>query len=162
MSISRSNEILIVGLGSPIMKDDAVGLRVSETIGDMHLDNVDSQQEAIGGLDILPVISGYKMAIIVDAIMTQDYGPGSVIIFDPEDFESTIADVPAHDVNLATAIKIGRGLHPETMPDSVRFVAIEVEDIQTMSETMSPSVEAAVQSAVNAVLHLISEYQKSK
>ncbi|MDD2778873.1 hypothetical protein SDC9_166665 [bioreactor metagenome] len=162
MSISRSNEILVVGLGSPIMKDDAVGLRVSQNIEDMRLDNVDAQQEAIGGLDILPVISGYKMAIIVDAIMSQDYGPGSVIIFDPEDFESTVADVPAHDVNLATAMKIGRELHPETMPDTVRFVAIEVEDIQTMSETMSPSVEAAVQSAVDAVLHLISEYQKSK
>ncbi|KQM10287.1 hypothetical protein AOA81_04295 [Methanomassiliicoccales archaeon RumEn M2] len=144
------------------MKDDAVGLRVSQNIEDMRLDNVDAQQEAIGGLDILPVISGYKMAIIVDAIMSQDYGPGSVIIFDPEDFESTVADVPAHDVNLATAMKIGRELHPETMPDTVRFVAIEVEDIQTMSETMSPSVEAAVQSAVDAVLHLISEYQKSK
>ncbi|MDD2532825.1 MAG: hydrogenase maturation protease, partial [Candidatus Methanomethylophilaceae archaeon] len=150
MSISRSNEILVVGLGSPIMKDDAVGLRVSQNIEDMRLDNVDAQQEAIGGLDILPVISGYKMAIIVDAIMSQDYGPGSVIIFDPEDFESTVADVPAHDVNLATAMKIGRELHPETMPDTVRFVAIEVEDIQTMSETMSPSVEAAVQSAVDA------------
>lgn len=162
MSISRSNEILVVGLGSPIMKDDAVGLRVSQNIEDMRLDNVDAQQEAIGGLDILPVISGYKMAIIVDAIMSQDYGPGSVIIFDPEDFESTVADVPAHDVNLATAMKIGRELHPETMPDTVRFVAIEVEDIQTMSETMSPSVETAVQSAVDAVLHLISEYQKSK
>ncbi len=162
MSISRSNEILVVGLGSPIMKDDAVGLRVSQNIEDMRLDNVDAQQEAIGGLDILPVISGYKMAIIVDAIMSQDYGPGSVIIFDPEDFESTVADVPAHDVNLATAMKIGRELHPETMPDTVRFVAIEVEDIQTMSETMSPSVEAAVQSGVDAVLHLISEYQKSK
>ncbi len=162
MSISRSNEVLVVGLGSPIMKDDAVGLRVSEAIGDMHLDNVDTQQEAIGGLDILPIISGYRMAIIVDAIMTQEYGPGSVIIFDLEDFESTVADVPAHDVNLATAMKIGRDLHPETMPDSIRFVAIEVEDIQTMSETMSPSVETAVSSAVDAVLHLISEYQKSK
>ncbi len=161
MSISRSNEILVIGLGSPVMKDDAVGLKVSEAIEEMHLENVDSRQEAVGGLEILPMVSGYRMVIIADAIMAGEYGPGSVIIYDPDDFEATIADVPAHDVNLATAIKIGRELHPETMPDTIRFVAIEVEDIQTMSETMSPSVEAAVPSAVSAVLHLISEYQKS-
>lgn len=161
MNISRSNKILVIGLGSPIMKDDAVGLRVSEEIERMHLENVDSRQEAVGGLEILPMVSGYGMVIIVDAIMAEEYGPGSVIIYDPDDFESTVADVPAHDVNLATAIKIGRELHPETMPDTIRFVAIEVVDIQTMSETMSPSVEAAVPSAVSAVLHLISEYQKS-
>lgn len=162
MSISRPSEILVMGLGSPIMCDDAVGLRVSEAVGRLDLDGVDTQQEAIGGLDILPAISGYKMAVIVDAIMTGRYGPGSVVIFDPEDFADTVADMPAHDVNLATAVKIGRDLHPETMPDSVKFVAVEVEDIQTMSETMTPSVEEAVSSAVEAVLFLISEYQKSK
>lgn len=64
----RKSRIAVVGLGSPIMCDDAVGLRVSQHIEDMHLEGVDCFQEAVGGLDILPVIHGYSMAIIVDAI----------------------------------------------------------------------------------------------
>lgn len=154
--MNDNGRIAVIGLGSPIMTDDAVGLEVSLAVEALRLPGVDTRQEAIGGLDILPMIYGYGCAIIVDAVQTFEHGPGSVMIFDPEDFESTVADASAHDVNLATAIKIGRQMDPDIMPDVIRFVAVEVEDIQTMGETMTPEVGAAVGSAVDAVLHLIS------
>ena len=155
----RDSNIAVVGLGSPIMCDDAVGLRVSQAIEDMHLDGVDCHQEAVGGLDILPVIHGYKMAIIVDAIQTGDYGPGTVLIFTEEYFDEKIAEAASHDVNLPTAVKIGRQMDPDIMPEKIMYIAIEVEDIKTMTETMTPAVEAAVSSATNAVLHLINEFR---
>lgn len=157
----RSDTILIIGLGSPIMSDDAIGLKVAQAIEDMCLDGVETRQEAIGGLDIIPVLWGYKNAVIVDAIQTKAYEPGTVMIFNPEDFEPTITDASAHDINLATAMHMGRQLEPESMPDSVRFVAIEVEDLQTVSESMTPAVEAALPNAIDAVMHLISEFQRS-
>lgn len=159
MDVERGADIVVVGLGSPIMCDDAVGLRVSEAIEAMGLEGVDCCQEAVGGLDILPVIHGYRMAIIVDAIQTMQYGPGTVLLFGEEDFDSTVAESATHDVNLPTALKIGRRMDPDIMPESVRFVAIEVEDIKTVTETMTPRVEEAVDSAVGAVLHLISEFR---
>ena len=161
MSDERSDNILVIGLGSPIMSDDAIGLVVSEKIESMNLDKVETCQEAIGGLDIIPVLWGYKHAIIVDAIQTEQYEPGTVMIFDPEDFAPTITNASAHDFNLATAMKIGRDMEPEQMPDQVIFVAIEVEDIQTMHEGMTPKVDAAVGKAVDAVLHYINDFQKS-
>ena len=161
MSDERSDNILVIGLWSPIMSDDAIGLVVSEKIESMNLDKVETRQEAIGGLDIIPVLWGYKHAIIVDAIQTEQYEPGTVMIFDPEDFAPTITNASAHDFNLATAMKIGRDMEPEQMPDQVIFVAIEVEDIQTMHEGMTPKVDAAVGKAVDAVLHYINDFQKS-
>ena len=161
MSDERSDNILVIGLGSPIMSDDAIGLVVSEKIESMNLNKVETRQEAIGGLDIIPVLWGYKHAIIVDAIQTNQYEPGTVMIFDPEDFAPTITNASAHDFNLATAMKIGRDMEPEQMPDQVIFVAIEVEDIQTMHEGMTPKVDAAVGKAVDAVLHYINDFQKS-
>ena len=155
----RDSEIAIVGLGSPIMSDDAVGLRVSQAIEDIRMDGVDCYQEAVGGLDILPVIHGYKMAIIVDAIQTGAYSPGTIMIFSEEDFNNGINEASSHDVNLPTAIKIGRQMDPEIMPDKIIYIAIEVEDIKTVSETMTPAVEACVDSAKNAVLHLIDEFR---
>ena len=161
MTDERSDNVLVIGLGSPIMSDDAVGLIVSERIEGMHMEGVETRQEAIGGLDIIPVLWGYKHAIIVDAIQTGQYEPGTVMIFDPEDFAPTVTNASAHDFNLATAMKIGRDMEPEQMPEQVIFVAIEVEDIQTMREGMTPKVEAAVGKAVDAVLHYIGEFQKS-
>ena len=76
--VERGSRTVVVGLGSPIMCDDAVGLRVSEAIDAMDFEDVDCCQEAVGGLDILPVIHGYRYAIIVDAIQTGEYGPGTV------------------------------------------------------------------------------------
>jgi hydrogenase maturation protease len=156
-----ADKTIVIGLGSPIMCDDAVGLKVSEAVEALNMPDVDTLQEAIGGLEIIPMISGYRFAIIVDAIMTGDFRPGTVLIFEPESFDSTVADVPAHDVNLATAIKIGRQIDNSVMPEIIRFVAVEVEDLQTMSEEMTPLVAAAVGSAKDAVLYLISEFRGS-
>lgn len=153
--MALNGRIAVIGLGSPIMCDDAVGLRVSEAIDALGMDDVDCFLEAIGGLDILPVIHGYSHAIVVDAIQTGEYGPGTVLLFRESDFDEVITDAATHDVNLPTAIKIGRKMDPEIMPETISFVAVEVQDIKTVTETMTSEVEAAVDSAKAAVLHLI-------
>ncbi len=149
------DRFILIGLGSPIMTDDAIGLHVAQTVEDMHLRDTDTLQEAIGGLEILPMIRGYRFAIIVDAIQTHQQTPGTVMIYDLDDFADTVGDTFAHDINLATAIKIGKQMDPDTMPEKMLFVAIEVEDIQTMSETMTPHVKESVSSAVNAIMYLM-------
>ena len=137
------------------MTDDAIGLEVVDEIESMHMEGIETRQEAIGGLDIIPVMWGYKHVVIVDAIMTGAYEPGTIMFFNPDDFEETIGDASAHDINLATAMRIGREMEPEMMPDEVCFVAIEAEDIGTVNEGMTPKLVAAKPSAVKAVLHQI-------
>jgi len=149
------NRFIVIGLGSPIMTDDAIGLHVAQAIDDMHMSDVDTLQEAVGGLEILPMIRGYRFAIIVDAILTYQQKPGTVMIYDPDDFEETVGNTFAHDINLATALKIGKQMDPHTMPEKVLFVAIEVQDIQTMSESMTPEVQASLGPAIDAVNYLV-------
>ncbi len=153
----RSDTVLIIGLGSPIMTDDAIGLEVVQEIEDMHLEGVETRQEAVGGLDIIPLMWGYRNVIIVDAIQTEMYEPGTIMFFDPEDFDETIGDASAHDINLATAMRIGREMEPEMMPDKVCFIAIEAEDIGTVNEGMTPRLVKAKPSAVRAVLHQLEQ-----
>jgi hydrogenase maturation protease len=154
---SRSDTVLVIGLGSPIMTDDAIGLEVVQEIEDMHLEGVETRQEAVGGLDIIPLMWGYRNVIIVDAIQTEMYEPGTIMFFDPEDFDETIGDASAHDINLATAMRIGREMEPEMMPDKVCFIAIEAEDIGTVNEGMTPRLVEAKPSAVRAVLHQLEQ-----
>lgn len=153
----RSDTVLIIGLGSPIMTDDAIGLEVVQEIEDMRLEGVETRQEAVGGLDIIPLMWGYRNVIIVDAIQTEMYEPGTIMFFDPEDFDETIGDASAHDINLATAMRIGREMEPEMMPDKVCFIAIEAEDIGTVNEGMTPRLVKAKPSAVRAVLHQLEQ-----
>jgi hydrogenase maturation protease len=159
MSEKLSDTVLVIGLGSPIMTDDAVGLRIADAVEKMDISGVEVKQEAIGGLDIIPLIRGYRNVIIVDAIKTGAYAPGTVIIFDPEDFEPTVANASAHEFNLATAMHIGRQLEPDMMPDTVKFVAVEVLDIMTLGETMTEDVEAALPAAVDTVVNMIRTFQ---
>lgn len=159
--MTLNGRISVIGLGSPIMTDDSVGLRIAQRIADRQLPDTDVHQEAVGGLDILPLLRGYSHAVIVDAIQTWQYAPGTVLIFDVGDFESTVGDASAHDVNLATAIKIGRQMDPDSMPRDVRFVAMEIADMQTMSEELTPAVAAQVDSAERAVLHIIGEFRQA-
>ncbi len=160
MTDKRSDTILVIGLGSPIMSDDAIGLEVVDAIENMHLEGVETRQEPVGGLDIIPLLWGYKNVIIVDAIQTGQYGPGTIMFYNPEDFDETIGDASAHDINLATGMKIGRQVEPEMMPDTVKFVAIEAKDIQTVHEGMTPELVEAKPKAVEAVLHAISEFKQ--
>ena len=153
----RSDTVLVIGLGSPIMTDDAIGLEVVQEIEDMHLDGVETRQEAVGGLDIIPLMWGYRNVIIVDAIQTEMYEPGTIMFFDPEDFDETIGDASAHDINLATAMRIGREMEPEMMPDKVCFIAIEAEDIGTVNEGMTPRLVKAKPRAVRAALHQLEQ-----
>lgn len=157
MADKRTDTILVIGLGSPIMTDDAIGLEVVDEIESMHMPDVETRQEAIGGLDIIPQLWGYKHVVIVDAIMTQMYEPGTIMFFNPDDFEETIGDASAHDINLATAMRIGREMEPEMMPDKVCFIAIEAEDIGTVNEGMTPRLVKAKPSAVRAVLHQLEQ-----
>ncbi|MDR0524178.1 MAG: hydrogenase maturation protease [Candidatus Methanoplasma sp.] len=149
---------IVIGLGSPIMSDDAIGLRVSEAVGRLGMPGVDAIQEAAGGLEVIPMVRGYSFAVIVDAIQTGAHPPGTVMIFDLEDFAGTVADVPAHDVNLATALEVGRRLEPGSMPEAVKLVAVEAADLQTVSEEMTPAVAAAEGAALDAALHVIAGF----
>ena len=151
------DRVLIIGLGSPIMSDDAIGLHVVEAIEKLNLPGVCTQQEAVGGLDIIPMVMDNRNVIIVDAIQTFQIPPGTVTIMDPDDFQNTVAPSSAHEMNLPTAMHLGRQLEPTRMPEKVRFVAIEVQDLRTVSEDMTPAVEAAIPSAVEAVLKIIEE-----
>ena len=161
--MALNGRIAVIGIGSPVMTDDSIGLRVSEEIQAMGMTDVDCSQEAIGGLELLPFMRGYSYVLIVDAIQTWQYEPGTVLIFDVADFESTVNNgMPAHDINIATAVGIGRQIDNSTMPKEIRFVAMEIKDMQTMSEDLTPEVAAKKQSMIDAVLDVIDGFRRDR
>jgi hydrogenase maturation protease len=142
---------LVLGLGNPLLGDDAVGLKVAalvrERLGEGS--GVDVEEEEAGGLRLMERMNGYDRAVLVDAAVT-GRAPGTIRRLAPDDLP-TQRTAAAHGIDLTQALVLGRQLgYP--MPSEVRIVAIETESVLEFREGMTPAVAAAVEPAVAAVL----------
>jgi hydrogenase maturation protease len=144
---------LIIGLGNPLLRDDAVGLHVARQVraalGDRE--DVEVVEEACGGLRLMERMVGFDRAILIDAIRS-GRPPGTVLTLDPREMR-TQHSASAHDVNLPTALALGRrtGARLPT-DDRLSVIAVEADDVETFGETMTDPVEAAVPRAAERVL----------
>jgi len=147
---------LLLGMGNPILRDDAIGVRlaadVSRWLG--HIPNLAVVAEcSAGGLDLLPVIEGYHRLIAFDAIRTRDARPGRWHWFTAADLHSTLHLTNVHDTNFPTALELGRRLGM-ALPAAVdtHVFAVEVSDATTFDERMTPGLELAYPACARAIL----------
>jgi len=145
---------LLLGLGNSILKDDSVGLRVVRELGERVAGNdVHIKEASFANIDLLEVIGPYERLIIVDSIKTEGGGAGEFYLLGLDDLQSTRHLSCPHDINLATALELGKRLGMP-IPREIRIYAIEVEDNQTFSETCSPSVEGAIAGIVEEIARI--------
>jgi len=145
---------LVLGLGNPLLGDDAVGLKVAALVRE-RLDgreDVDVAEEEAGGLRLMEQMTGYDRAVLVDACLSAG-APGTVHRVGPDELPTQRTAI-AHGIDLPRALALGRSLGLP-MPEVVRVVAIEAESILEFRESMTPSVAAAIEPAVAAVLEEI-------
>jgi hydrogenase maturation protease len=142
---------LVLGLGNPLLGDDAIGLvvaaRLRERLGGR--DDVDVQEDEAGGLRLMERLTGYERAIIVDAIVTGGT-PGTIRRMESGDVPTQRTAI-AHGIDLPRALELGRALGL-AMPPRVRVVAIEAASVLEFRHDMTPAVAAALEPAVAAVL----------
>jgi hydrogenase maturation protease len=149
---------LIIGLGNPILRDDAVGLhvarRVREALGDRP--EVEVIEESVGGLRLMERMVGFDRAVLIDAICSSRT-PGTVLTVDPRDMR-TQHSASSHDVNLPTALALGRRTGARLpADDQIQIIAIEASDVETFGEDMTEAVAAAVPRAVERVLAVLAQ-----
>ena len=158
---SARPKTLIVGLGNPILGDDGVGWRVAEQVqarlhsGPNDLEDLEVECLSLGGLSLMERLVGYQRAIIIDAITTRQYPPGTVTCFSLETLPDRAMGhtTAAHDTSLQTAIAVGRSMGAP-LPERITIVAVEAERIFDFSEDLTPEVAAAISPAEQLVLDL--------
>ena len=143
---------LVLGLGNPILTDDGVGFAVVEEVKErLPTADVTVSQASVGGLSLLELVVGYDRVVIIDAIRTAGGKPGEIQHLSPDDFRGSIRAASTHDVDLATALELGRQLGMD-IPGEIVILGIEAVDVETFGEELTPSVAAAVPQAVELVL----------
>ena len=144
---------LVLGLGNPLLRDDSIGLRVVQELRTRLGDEPDIEvsEDYWGGLRLMERMIGFDRAIIIDAIRT-DAEPGTIHLLSPNDIP-TQRSTSAHDVNLPTALELGRQAGAKLPKSSeILLVGVEAADVQTFDEALTPELEIALPQAVEAVL----------
>jgi len=158
---------LIIGLGNPILGDDGIGWRVAEAIEEIinsqhkSYPHVDIDYLSVGGLRLMERLIGYDRAIIIDAITTKKFPPGTVMSFPLEDLPNQAVGhlSSAHDTTLQNALKAGRSFGAQ-LPENIRIVAIESERVYDFTDELTPPAASAIPEAVQMVDEILNPVEE--
>lgn len=134
----------VIGMGNPILSDDAVGVYLARDINRALCGrpDVDVVEEcSVGGLNLLEYLEGYERAVVLDAIHTTGGIPGRCYHFTAAALRETTHLCNVHDANFATALALGR-LLGQPLPDDndIHVFAVEIVDDMTFGTDLTPKV----------------------
>jgi hydrogenase maturation protease len=147
----RGTGTAILGLGNPLLADDALGLVALERLRDQYeLDDAISVHDGgTWGMQLMPMIEDSARVLFLDAIDKGEV-PGTLIRLEGEAIPATLANmISPHQLDLREVLAMTRlrGTFPEDA------VAIGVQPETTITRVaLSPSVAAHVDDVVQAAV----------
>ena len=135
---------VIIGLGNTVLSDDGAGVYVARLLSG-RLDPGESTiiETESAGMNLMEMLSGFDRAFLVDAILLDGEEPGTVFRLRPDDLRITPRLSSCHDIDIVTALELGRQLGL-SMPSEVTIFAIQGDDLLTLREGCTPRVEAVL------------------
>ena len=152
----RQGRTLVVGLGSPILRDDAIGLHVVRALADRLPGESFSFVEAgAAGFRLLPLIEGWPRVVFVDALVSppqtgQSPSPGRLHRLDLGDLQAALTLSSSHEPSLGDTLALGRQLGMN-LPEKVLVLGIEVSDPFTFDEQMTPRLARRVETLADEI-----------
>ena len=143
---------VIIGLGNPVLTDDGVGLKVAQALRDElgSESGIDVKELYAGGIRLIDALTGYERAVIIDALVTGERSSGTICMLSESDLGSARNISSTHDINLSTALEMGRMLGYK-LPGDIRVIGIEAEEVGRFGEMLTESVARAVPQAVRLI-----------
>jgi hydrogenase maturation protease len=132
--------ILILGIGNILQKDDGIGVHIVNQILEtgIHIpDNVEVIDGGTAGFDLVPLIMGRDKVIVVDAVRVDDV-PGSVYRFPLSYVHDTYSRYSLHTTGVRAIFNQAKlaGCDP-----LVEIIGVVPEDIQTLEIGISESLK---------------------
>ena len=140
---------LILGVGNPILSDDAVGIRIAEKLREEN-PGLEVTATSEVGITLLDLVAGYDKLIIIDSIMTEKGEVGEVYQLSLEDLRPSTECHSSHGIGIATAFELGQKLGYK-MPRYVSIYAVEIKDNTTFKEKCTGEVEKSIPSIARQI-----------
>lgn len=146
---------LVLGLGNAILCDDGVGIKAARYIAELGPNpDIVVKEAELAGFALIDLLEGFDRAVVIDAVKLRDGKPGDVVIFESSSLEPSLHLVAGHQIDLPTALEMGRRLG-RPVPSSVYIVGVQIENDTTFSESCTPDVEAAIPTAAHIALRIV-------
>lgn len=150
-SIKKKN-VLILGIGNILHKDDGLGVFIINEINSSVKDlpkNVEVADGGVLGYDLLPLMSGRDKIVIADALKADDV-PGSIYRFPAKHLRDSNNKFSLHEMGVKKIIDM-LTLTGET--PEIEIIGIVPEDILTLEIGVSDSVKKSIPKAVEYILN---------
>ncbi len=95
--------LFVLEIGSPILTDDSVGLRVVEVIRLMKPE-LEIAQVKESGIGLLDLVAGYDKLVIIGSIKTGKTSPGHLYRLNLEDLKPSSNLYSSHGADIASTI----------------------------------------------------------
>jgi hydrogenase maturation protease len=148
----------IVGLGNSILTDDGVGIYAAREVGrrlaETGIADVDIVESEVAGFALMELMAGWEKIILLDSIQFEGLEPGTVIRIEPEDLHTSLRIRSVHDIDLPTALELGRRMGLD-MPARLTIFGIQAQDALTLGESLTEAAQRGLKEAVELVLQEI-------
>ncbi len=150
---TQENNILILGIGSILMKDEGIGIHVVSGLEKEGFADADLMDGGTGGFHLLGFIQSYKKVILIDAAL-DNFPAGHIRVLKPRFAKDFPKQLSAHEVGLKDLLDAAFLLG--NMPE-IHLVAISVKDFQDMGMDLSFEIEKAIPEAIKVVKELVEQ-----
>jgi hydrogenase maturation protease len=129
---------LILGMGNPILSDDAVGLALAALLRN-KIHGADVAASAMIGLSLFDIIIGYDAVFIIDAMTTKEGRMGELKKIGEYDRCGTLHLFTSHGLNIFELMELGVqcGL---PMPRLAAVYGVEIGNEVAFDESLSPEL----------------------
>ena len=156
---TNESEILVLGLGNILLTDEAVGVRVLDTLQDhpeFPTQGVKLMDGGTMGISLMVDMEDAQALIIIDAAQ-MNQPVGTVQVYEGEDMDHFLRNRgrSPHDIGLDD-IMDGLRLR-SAVPEKRALVGIQPKDLR-VGEQLTPKVEAALPQAAESIISLINRW----
>jgi hydrogenase maturation protease len=148
-------KLLVLGLGNPLLADDAVGALAARALEPRLAGRADVCATSLHGLALLDVLDGYDGAVLLDAVVSGTRPVGDVYEIDPASLDCLSGFSP-HYAGVPELLAVARRLELR-FPRRLRILAVEVRDPWTVGGEMSGEVRAAVPELCDRACRAVAE-----
>lgn len=155
--MTKSPEILVLGVGNTLYTDEGLGVRAAELLLSLYefLENVTVLDGGTLGVKLIDHIIRYDKLVVVDAVLGGDE-PGSIYRLVGDDLRKSLGfNNSMHQTDLVDTLIFCEliGNRPDTV-----VIGMEPSDYQTLNTEISPKAASNLDAMCDAVLKEIVEF----
>lgn len=147
-------DILILGIGNLVLKDEGVGIHIIHRLEQMQLpEGVDILDGGTGGIFLIGTLQQYRHIIMIDATL-DNLPPGTVRRIKPRFSIDYPFLLSAHEIGLKDMIDAM--ILQDNIPD-IELIVVTAKDIQEIGMELSPDVKKSMNNIIELIYDIINE-----